>query len=222
MVLCAICRRARGCRDLLASCAPAAVRLSGTELGGGAARTSRSPMDSPARPSPYRPFAATSSRWPSSRLMPGRCPLTAAQFRDAQTQLGADAPACASCGVSRSEGDRPRRSRRLYGPRPEGQLALLIGRAPCLRQCGRRSASAPSPSDGRASVSHNARSTSSTHRGASARSCTRTSAQGSVADIRSLCARPRARRAGFSSGLERADGRCSASSRPQRYRERQR
>ena len=78
--------------SVLASCAPAAVRLSGTELGGGAAPdftltdgiTGEAVMLSSLRGNVVA-MAFLYTRCPDV------CPLTAAQFRAAQTQLGADA-----------------------------------------------------------------------------------------------------------------------------------
>jgi protein SCO1/2 len=94
---------------VLASCAPAAVRLSGTELGGGNAPdfTLSDGMTGEA-------VTLTSLRGNVVAMAflythcPDVCPLTAAQFRAAQTQLGADAARVRFVAVSVDpEGDTP-------------------------------------------------------------------------------------------------------------------
>jgi len=94
---------------LLASCAPAPVRLSGTELGGGAAPDFTL---SDALTGEAVTFSSLRGNVVAMAFLythcPDVCPLTAAQFRAAQTQLGADAARVRFVAVSVDpEGDTP-------------------------------------------------------------------------------------------------------------------
>ena len=94
---------------VLASCAPAAARLSGTELGGGDA-----PDFTLSDGITGEAVTLSSLRGNVVAMAflythcPDVCPLTAAQFRAAQTQLGADAARVRFLAVSVDpEGDTP-------------------------------------------------------------------------------------------------------------------
>ncbi len=94
---------------VLASCAPAAIRLSGTELGGGNA-----PDFTLSDGITGEGVTLTSLRGNVVAMAflythcPDVCPLTAAQFRAAQTLLGADAARVRFVAVSVDpEGDTP-------------------------------------------------------------------------------------------------------------------